>query len=56
MTNTKKLFRTITALALAAAMALTGCDASDDDPNTPAPGDTTTTSLFEELTTTTLAP
>ena len=56
MRDTKKLSRTITALALAAAMALTGCDAADDDPGTPAPGDTTTTSLVDELTTTTLAP
>ncbi|CAN5787666.1 hypothetical protein BH23ACT4_BH23ACT4_02860 [soil metagenome] len=56
MTNSKKLSRSITALALAAAMALTGCEAADDDPVTPAPGDTTTTSLVDELTTTTLAP
>jgi hypothetical protein len=56
MKNNKKLSRSITALALAAAMALTGCDAADDDPETPAPGDTTTTSLVEEMTTTTLAP
>ncbi|MGF1618242.1 MAG: hypothetical protein ACFCU2_10645 [Acidimicrobiia bacterium] len=52
----KKMSRSILALALAATMALTGCDAADDDPGTPAPGDTTTTSLVEELTTTTLAP
>ncbi len=52
----KKLSRSITALALAAAMALTGCDAADDDPVDPAPGDTTTTSLVEEMTTTTVAP
>ncbi|MEX1091535.1 MAG: hypothetical protein WEB67_00120 [Acidimicrobiia bacterium] len=56
MTNNKKLSRSITALALAAAMALTGCDAADDDPETPAPGDTTTTSLVDDITTTTVAP
>lgn len=56
MRSSKKLSRSITALALAAAMALTGCEAADDDPETPAPGDTTTTSMLDELTTTTLAP
>jgi len=56
MSNSKKLSRSITALALAAAMALTGCDAADPDPDTPAPGDTSTTSLVDELTTTTVAP
>ncbi len=56
MKNNKKLSRSITALALAAVLALTGCDATDDDPVTPAPGDTTTTSLVDDLTTTTLAP
>jgi hypothetical protein len=44
MSNSKKLSRSITALALAAALALTGCDTTpDDEPDTPAPSDTTTT-------------
>lgn len=57
MKRSKKLSRSITALALAAAMALTGCDAADDDPDTPDPGDnTTTTTLVDDMTTTTVAP
>lgn len=56
MKNNKKLSRSLTALALAAAMALTGCDAADDDPDNPTPGDTTTTSIVDDMTTTTVAP
>ena len=56
MKNNKKLSRSITALALAAALALTGCDAADDDPDTSEPGETTTTTLVDDMTTTTVAP
>jgi PBP1b-binding outer membrane lipoprotein LpoB len=55
--NKKKLSKSIVALALAGALALTGCNADDDDPNGDNDlGDTTTTSIVDDMTTTTIAP
>jgi hypothetical protein len=48
----KKLSRSLVALVLSAAMALTGCDTDDDDPDTTSPGDTTVTTIAELTTTT----
>jgi hypothetical protein len=48
----KNLSRSLVALALSAAVALTGCDADDDDPGTTAPGDTTATTVADLTTTT----
>jgi hypothetical protein len=49
----KNLSRSVVALALSAAIALTGCDDADpDDPGTTAPGDTTVTTVADLTTTT----
>lgn len=48
----KKLSRSLVALALSAAIALTGCDADPDDPGTTSPGDTTVTTVADLPTTT----
>jgi hypothetical protein len=49
----KKMSRSVVALALSAAIALTGCDDADpDDPGTTAPGDTTVTTVADLPTTT----
>jgi hypothetical protein len=49
----KKMSRSVVALALSAAIALTGCDDADpDDPGTTAPGDTTVTTVADLTTTT----
>jgi ABC-type glycerol-3-phosphate transport system substrate-binding protein len=54
----KKMSRSVVALALSAAIALTGCDDADpDDPGTTSPGDTTVTTVATTVggeTTTTL--
>jgi hypothetical protein len=54
----RKLSRSVVALVLSAAVALTGCDADPDDPGTTSPGDTTVTTVpttMDDATTTTLA-
>ncbi len=56
MQKSKKMSRTIVALAMSAALALTACDASPDDPNNTTPTDLTTTTTLADLTTTTVAP
>jgi hypothetical protein len=54
----RKLSRSVVALVLSAAIALTGCDDADpDDPGTTSPGDTTVTTVpttMDDATTTTL--
>jgi hypothetical protein len=54
----RRLSRSVVALALSAAVALTGCDDADpDDPGTTSPGDTTVTTVpttMDDATTTTL--
>lgn len=51
----KKLSRSVVALALAGAVALTGCDTDDDNDGSVPSGDTTPTTAVDDLTTTSVA-